>query len=63
MTNLQFITLILIANLALMVFTILKTRRLSLHMDSRILIYVLAVTAPIFGFILYLIRSNRLSKS
>lgn len=55
--------IMLVTNLVLMVFTIVKTRSLSLHKDSKILIYVMAVTAPIFGFVLYLLRSRNISKT
>lgn len=59
MTTRNFIWFWLVINMVLMIYTIVKTRRLNVHKDSKILIYVLAVLAPVFGFILFLIRSRQ----
>lgn len=59
MTTRNFIWFWLVVNMVLMIYTIVKTRRLSVHRDSKILIYVLAVLTPVFGFILFLIRSRQ----
>lgn len=59
MTTRNFIWFWLVVNMVLMIYTIVKTRRLNVHKDSKILIYVLAVLAPVFGFILFLIRSRQ----
>ncbi len=48
MNTLQFIALMLVANICLMVHTILKTRKLPFHKDTKTLIYVIAVFTPFF---------------
>jgi uncharacterized membrane protein len=63
MSTLQFISLMLVANIALMLYTILKTRKLPFQKDTKVLIYVIAVVAPVIGFILYWIKSRQLNKA
>jgi uncharacterized membrane protein YqjE len=63
MSTMDFIWFWLVVNIVLMIYTIVKTRKLNIHTDSKILIYVLAVLAPVFGFILFLIRSRQQSKT
>lgn len=63
MTTRNFIWFWLAVNMVLMIYTIVKTRRLNVHKDSKILIYVLAILAPVMGFILFLIRSRQLTKA
>lgn len=55
--------LVLTVNVGLMVFIIFKTMSATIHKDSKRMIYIFAATAPLLGFILYLIKSYRYSKA
>lgn len=61
MTPTTKLTLFLLLNVVVMIYTIVRTKKSSLHPDTKTLLYVMAVLTPFIGLILFFIknRTNR----
>ncbi|MFN7703140.1 MAG: hypothetical protein ACK5OS_00855 [Chryseotalea sp.] len=42
-----------------MLYTIIQTRKSAFHADSKLLLYIMAVGAPVLGLILYFIKRKK----
>jgi hypothetical protein len=56
------ITLVLLINLVMMVYTIVRTKQSNFHADTKTLLYVMAVITPLFGLILFWIKNRSYNK-
>lgn len=61
MTPTTKLTLFLLLNVVVMIYTIVRTKESSLHPETKTLLYVMAVLTPFIGLILFFIknRTNR----
>ncbi len=50
--------LFLILNIAVMIYTIVSTKKSHLHPDTKTLLYVMSVLTPFIGLILYFIKNR-----
>ncbi|MCE2733766.1 MAG: hypothetical protein ACK5WV_13075 [Chryseotalea sp.] len=50
---------LLVVNFSIMLYTIIQTRKSAFHADSKLLLYIMAVGAPVLGLILYFIKRKK----
>lgn len=58
MNSMTKLTLFLILNIAVMIYTIVKTKKSNFHSDTKTLLYVMAVLTPFIGLILFFIKNR-----
>lgn len=58
MTSISKLTLFLLLNIVVMIYTIVKTRKSNFHPDTKTLLYVLSVLSPFIGLILFFIKNR-----
>lgn len=52
------LTLFFLFNIAVMIYTIVRTKKSNFHPDTKTLLYVMAVLTPFIGLILFLIKNS-----
>jgi hypothetical protein len=52
------LTLFLLLNIAVMIYTIVRTKKSNLHADTKTLLYMMAVLTPFIGLILFFIKNR-----
>lgn len=52
------LTLFLLLNIAVMIYTIVRSKKSNLHPDTKTLLYVLADFTPFIGLILFFIKNR-----
>jgi hypothetical protein len=58
MTSMTKLTLFLLLNIAVMIYTIVRTRKSNFHPDTKTLLYVVAILTPFIGLILFFIKNR-----
>ena len=58
MTSMTKLTLFLLLNIAVMIYTIVTTRKSNFHPDTKTLLYVVAILTPFIGLILFFIKNR-----